>query len=133
MIRPLALVAAAASLAACEQAAGRCKPPAEARAAAAPPAAGALPSDRQMARIASDEARTCIQRQAWRLRRAKEETAVLAQAAVTACDVFVAAATEAEAGGPNVRDLNAAHDANIAAMTRWATLHLVQYRAGACE
>lgn len=135
MLKALAIAAAAVSLAACGQAgAGRCKPPAEDKAVApAAPAPGAAPTDRQTARLASDEARVCVQRYAWRLRRAKEETPVLAQAAVTACDAFVAAATELESGGANVRDLNAAHEANIAALTRWATLYLVQYRSGVCD
>jgi hypothetical protein len=110
-----------------------CKAPVESKAVAAPvaPPPAAAVYDGPTARVASDDARACVQRYAWKLARSKDETPVVAQAAVTACDAFVAATTEIEGGG--ARDLNAAHEANVAAMTRWATLYVVQYRANVCD
>ena len=141
MIRTVALCALAFSLAACDGGAGSCKAPVgETRTAAktpSPPPPTLRPDqegyDRALARVAIDDAKTCVQRYAWKLRKAEEKTETLAQAAVTACDPFVAAVTQAEQAAYGTRDMNAAHDANRAAMTRWATLYLVQYRAGVCD
>lgn len=142
MIRTAAIVLAALSLAACGQSRGNCKAPTEIKAGeaatAAPPPAPRLSTDqegfaREQARTASNDAKACVQRYAWKLAKSEEDTELVAQAAVTACDAFIAAATEAEQGAYGTRDLNAAHDANIAAMTRWATLYVVQYRTGVCD
>lgn len=141
MIRTTAIVLAALSLAACGQSRGNCKAPTEVKAgdAAAPVAPPpALRTDqegfaREQARTASNEAKACVQRYAWTLSKSEEKSELVATAAVTACDAFIAAATEAEQSAYGTRDLNTAHDQNIAAMTRWATLYVVQYRAGACD
>lgn len=144
MFRIIALSAVALSLAACTDAPkGRCKAPDAARTDAAadktvPPAPPPLRQgdegyDRELARTAVDEAKQCVQRYAWKLHRSEEKTETIAQAAVTACDAFVAAATQAEESAYGTRDLNAAHAANMDAMNRWATLYVVQYRAGVCD
>ncbi len=143
MLRIVALAAIALTLAACGDAKGRCKAPDAAKTdaaagKAAPPAPPPLRQgddgyDRDLARTAAEEAKQCVQRYAWKLHRSEETTETLAQAAVTACDAFVAAATQAEQGAYGTRDLNAAHEANTQAMTRWATLYVVQYRAGVCD
>lgn len=142
MIRTAAVVLAALSLAACGQSRGNCKAPTElkpgeAATTAAPPAPRPSTDQeafaREQARTASNDAKACVQRYAWKLAKSEEDTELVATAAVTACDAFIAAATEAEQGAYGTRDLNAAHDANIAAMTRWATLYVVQYRAGVCD
>lgn len=85
------------------------------------------------ARTATADARTCVQRYAWKLSKSREDTAVVAEAAVTACDAFIAAATQAEQGPAGAQDLNALQDANVRTMTRWATLYVVQYRADVCD
>lgn len=141
MIRTLALAAAALTLAACDGGAGTCKAPtSEAKIASKtpPPPPSTLRPDqegygRELARASVEDAKTCVQRYAWKLRKADEKTETLAEAVVTACDPFVAAVTQAEQAAYGARDLNAAHDANRQAMTRWATLYLVQYRAGVCD
>lgn len=85
------------------------------------------------ARTATADARTCVQRYAWKLSKSKEDTDVVAEAAVTACDAYIAAATQAEQGSGGTQDLNALQDANVRTMTRWATLYVVQYRADVCD
>ena len=82
-------------------------------------------------RTATADARACVQRYAWRLSKGKDDTEVVAAAAVTACDGYIAAATQAEQGAG--QDLNAVQDANVRTMTRWATLYVVQYRADVCD
>lgn len=141
ILRPFVLAVAALSLAACGNGNGRCKAPTEVKAgdAAAPVAPPpALRTDqegfaREQARTASNEAKACVQRYAWKLSKSEEKSELVATASVTACDAFIAAATEAEQSAYGTRDLNTAHDENIAAMTRWATLYVVQYRAGVCD
>jgi len=127
---------AALSLAACGSGNGRCKAP-QAPKPLAQPARAVAPGDKAYARVdaqaASDGARLCIQRYAWRLAKSEDETPVVAEAVVTACDAAIAKVTEAEQAAYGARDLNAAHEANVKAMTRWATLYLVQYRAGVCD
>jgi hypothetical protein len=85
------------------------------------------------ARAATADARACVQRYAWKLSKGKDDTEVVAAAAVTACDAFIAAATQAEQGPAGAQDLNALQDANVRTMTRWATLYVVQYRADVCD
>lgn len=141
MIRTLALGAAALALAACDGGAGTCKPPVSETKVAAKEPPAPPPTlrtdqegyDREVARASVEDAKTCVQRYAWKLRKAEEKTETLAQVAVTACDAFVAAVTQAEQAAYGTRDMNTAHDANRQAMTRWATLYLVQYRAGVCD
>ena len=113
---------------------GRCKSPIDPK--AAQKAAVVEPGPvlnaetvRVDARAATAEARACVQRYAWRLSKGKDDTEVVAAAAVTACDAAIATATQAEGG----QDLNAVQDANIRTMTRWATLYVVQYRANVCD
>ncbi|MES2033255.1 MAG: hypothetical protein V4466_03680 [Pseudomonadota bacterium] len=129
------LAVAALSLAACDGGKGRCKAP-EAPKAAAPTVAGPIGPNAagiQDAQAASDGARVCIQRYAWKLAKSEEKAPVVADAVVTACDAAIAKVTEAEQSAYGARDLNAAHEANVKAMTRWATLYLVQYRTGVCD
>lgn len=129
------LALAALSLAACDGGKGRCKAP-EAPKAADPATAGPVAPDvtgRADAQAASDGARICVQRYAWKLAKSEEKVPVVADAVVTACDAAIAKVTEAEQAAYGARDLNAAHEANVKAMTRWATLYLVQYRAGVCD
>ena len=135
MFRTLTLAAASLALAACGDGAGHCKAPVPAKTetAPAPPVPSIGGANLQASRVASDEARACVQRYAWKLSKSKEDTVVVAQAAVTACDAFIAAATQSEQAGGDVSDMNAAHMANVEAMTRWATLYVVQYRAGVCD
>jgi hypothetical protein len=132
------LAVAALSLAACDGGKGRCKAP-EAPKAADPATTGPVGpvtpdlAGRADAQAASDGARVCIQRYAWKLAKSEEKVPVVADAVVTACDGAIAKVTEAEQAAYGTRDLNAAHEANVAAMTRWATLYLVQYRTGVCD
>lgn len=126
---------AALSLAACDGGKGRCKAP-EAPKAADPATVGPVTPDvtgRADAQAASDGARICVQRYAWKLAKSEEKVPVVAEAVVTACDAAIAKVTEAEQAAYGARDLNAAHEANVKAMTRWATLYLVQYRTGVCD
>lgn len=137
MIRTLVLATAALTLAACGDGKGRCKAPEAPK--AADPAAGPMGpvtpdiAGRADAQAASDGARICIQRYAWKLAKSEETVPVVADAVVTACDGAIAKVTEAEEAAYGTRDLNAAHEANVKAMTRWATLYLVQYRTGVCD
>lgn len=117
---------------------GRCKSPIDPKAdkkAAAVEPGPVLNADlgRVDARAATAEARTCVQRYAWKLSKSREDTDLVAEAAVTACDAFIAAATQAEQGPGGAQDLNALQDANVRTMTRWATLYVVQYRANVCD
>jgi Flp pilus assembly protein TadG len=136
IIRFVVLAAAALTLAACGDGKGRCKapelpkvPPAAARAAAVGPDGAA----RLDAQTALGGARICVQRYAWKLAKSEDKTPVVADAVVTACDTAIAKVTEAERAAYGTRDLNVAHEANVKSMTRWATLYLVQYRAGVCD
>ena len=115
---------------------GRCKSPidpkAEQKAAAVEPGPVLdAEAGRVDARAATADAKACVQRYAWRLSKGKDDTEVVAAAAVTACDGYIAAATQAEQGGG--QDLNLVQDANVRTMTRWATLYVVQYRADVCD
>lgn len=117
---------------------GHCKSPIDPKAAqkaAAVQPGPVLNADlsRVDARTATADARTCVQRYAWKLSKSKEDTDVVAEAAVTACDAYIAAATQAEQGPAGAQDLNALQDANVRTMTRWATLYVVQYRADVCD
>ncbi|ATQ41412.1 hypothetical protein [Caulobacter mirabilis] len=139
IVRTLVLAVVALSLAACGDGKGRCKAP-EAPKANANGVAGARPISpgqdgyaRQQAMDASDGAKACVQHYAWRLTKSADETPVVAQAVVTACDAAIAKVTEAEQSAYGTRDLNEAHRRNVEVMTRWATLYLVQYRAGVCD
>ena len=140
MIRIALVGLAALSLSACDKGPGNCKAPASetkiADKAPPPPPATLRPDQegygRELARASIEDAKTCVQRYAWKLRKAEEKTETLAEAAVTACDPFVAAVTQAEQAAYGTRDMNTAHAANRQAMARWATLYLVQYRAGVC-
>ena len=138
--RILLVAAVALTLAACGDGAngGRCKSPLDPKAAqkaAAVEPGPVLNADvgRVDARAATADARACVQRYAWRLSKGRDDTEVVAAAAVTACDGFIAAATQAEQGPGGAQDLNALQDANIRTMTRWATLYVVQYRADVCD
>lgn len=117
---------------------GRCKSPIDPKAAqkaAAVEPGPVLNADlsRVDARAATADARACVQRHAWKLSKSKEDTAIVAEAAVTACDAYIAAATQAEQGPGGAQDLNALQDSNVRTMTRWATLYVVQYRADVCD
>lgn len=117
---------------------GRCKSPIDQKAAqkaAVVEPGPVLNADlgRADARTATADARACVQRYAWKLSKSREDTDIVAEAAVTACDAFIAAATQAEQGPGGARDLNALQDANVRTMTRWATLYVVQYRANVCD
>lgn len=141
ILRILLAAGLALTLAGCgdETGGGRCKSPIDSKAAQKAAAAvepgPVLNADlsRADARTATADARACVQRYAWKLSKSKEDTDLVAEAAVTACDAFIAAATQAEQGPGGVRDLNALHDANVRTMTRWATLYVVQYRANVCD
>ncbi len=140
IVRTLVLAVAALSLAACGDGKGRCKAPAVPKANAdgtvgpvRPIAPGQDGYARQQAMDASDGAKACVQRYAWRLAKSPDETPIVAQAAVTACDAAIAKVTEAEQSAYGTRDLNEAHRRNVEVMTRWATLYVVQYRAGVCD
>lgn len=138
-LRFLLAASVALALAGCDDGVGggRCKSPIDPKAAqkAAVEPGPVLNADlgRIDARTATADARTCVQRYAWKLSKSKEDTAVVAEAAVTACDAFIAAATQAEQGPGGAQDLNALQDANVHTMTRWATLYVVQYRADVCD
>lgn len=134
-LRILLVAGVALTLAGCSDGPdGRCKSPidpkADRKAAAVEPGPvlNAEPG-RIDARSATADAKACVQRYAWRLSKGKDDTQVVAAAAVTACDGYIAAATQAEGG----QDLNAVQNANIDTMTRWATLYVVQYRADVCD
>lgn len=139
-LRILLLSGLAMTLAACGDGAagGRCKSPIDPKAGqktAAVEPGPVLNADvgRVDARGATADARACVQRYAWKLSKGKNDTEVVAAAAVTACDGFIAAATQAEQGSAGAQDLNALQDANVRTMTRWATLYVVQYRADVCD
>lgn len=138
--RILLAAAVALTLSGCGDGAngGRCKSPLDPKAAqkaAAVEPGPVLNADvgRVDARVATADARACVQRYAWRLSKGRDDTEVVAAAAVTACDGFIAAATQAEQGPGGAQDLNALQDANVRTMTRWATLYVVQYRANVCD
>ena len=139
-LRILLLAGVAVTLAACGDgsAGGHCKSPIDPKAGqktAAVEPGPVLNADvgRIDARAATSDARACVQRYAWKLSKGKDDTEVVAAAAVTACDAFIAAATQAEQGPAGTQDLNALQDANVRTMTRWATLYVVQYRADVCD
>lgn len=143
IIAPLLL--AAISLAACDDNHPKaCKAPADikARAAASPaadayanpgPVAAGQPGyNVQEAKSASEEARACVQRQAWALAKSRDSTDLVADAAVTACDEIIARSAQAEAanyGG----DFQKPYDLDVKAMGRWARLYVIRYRAGLCS
>lgn len=133
--RFVVLGAAALTLAACGDGKGRCKAPEAPKAPDAGIAGPARPLTQGASGLqdASDGARICVQRYAWKLAKSEDETPVVAQAVVTACDAAIAKITEAEQASYGTRDLNVAQSANVETMTRWATLYLVQYRAGVCD
>ena len=140
ILRILLLAGLTVSLAACGDgsAGGHCKSPIDPQAGqktAAVEPGPVLNADvgRIDARAATSDARACVQRYAWKLSKGKDDTEVVAAAAVTACDAFIAAATQAEQGPAGTLDLNALQDANVRTMTRWATLYVVQYRADVCD
>lgn len=138
--RILLLAGMALTLSACGDGSGggRCKSPIDPKAAqktAAVEPGPVLNADvgRIDARAATADARACVQRYAWKLSKGRDDTEVVAAAAVTACDAYIAAATQAEQAPGGTQDLNALQDANVRTMTRWATLYVVQYRADVCD
>jgi|GEM_PF-5155492 len=133
IVRFAVLGVAALTLAACGDGKGRCKAPELPKVPPAARAAGPDAVARLDAQTATDGARICVQRYAWKLAKSEDETPVVAEAVVTACDTAIAKVTEAQRVAYGTSDMNAAQDANIKTMTRWATLYLVQYRAGVCD
>lgn len=132
-----ALMLSATALAACGENHGTCKAPPTAKATAElyskprPILVGQPGYEAQEAKAGSEQARACIQRQAWALAGAKDSTETLAEAAVTACDDLIARSAQAEAasyGG----DFQKPYDLDIKAMSRFARLYIVQYRSGKC-
>lgn len=117
--------------------AGTCKAPpsarvtAEAYAKPRPILVGQPGFEVQEAKAASEQAKACVQRQAWALSKSKEPTSLIADAAVTACDEMIARSAQAEAAGYG-GDFQKPYDLDVQAMTRWARLYVVQYRSGQC-
>jgi len=139
-LRILLLAGLSVTLAACGDgtAGGRCKSPIDPKAAqkaAAVEPGPVLNADvgRIDARAATADARACVQRYAWKLSKGRDDTQVVAAAAVTACDAFIAAATQAEQGPTAPRTPTARQDANARTMTRWGRRYGVQYRADVCD
>ena len=132
-----ALLLSATALAACGSNHGTCKAPptakvsAEAFAKQRPIMVGQPGFEAQEAKAASEQARACVQRQAWALAKSDDRTDLVADAAVTACDEMIARSAQAEAasyGG----DFQKPYDLDVKAMSRWARLYIVQYRSGQC-
>ncbi len=132
-----ALLLSASALAACGANHGTCKAPpsakvsAEAFAKQRPIMVGQPGFEAQESRAASEQARACVQRQAWALSKAKDPIDTVADAAVTACDEMIARSAQAEAASYQ-GDFQKPYDLDVKAMTRWARLYVVQYRSGQC-
>jgi predicted small lipoprotein YifL len=133
-----ALLLSATALAACGQNHGTCKAPPTAKVTAEafskpprPIMVGQPGYEVQEAKASSEQARACVQRQAWALSSSKDSTDTVADAAVTACDEPIARAAQAEAAGYG-GDARAPYDLDVKAMGRWARLYVVQYRSGQC-
>lgn len=131
------LFLAGLGLAACGNRTGTCKAPPTAKASAEafakqrPILVGQPGFEVQEAKAGSEQARACVQRQAWALSKSKDNTDTVADAAVTACDEMIARSAQAEAAGYG-GDFQKPYDLDVKAMGRWARLYVVQYRSGQC-